>query len=251
MSCSCIFSEDDWDEVVKRCVECQYNFDNRDQIQKEEKVKRAIKNKRIVNEKKRNKKFMRNYLKKLFRKIIVKIQANHELNVFVNEMSNIFEDVEDSLMLKYIVYTKNVNTLSDLLEINGLYHLTFSRYIIDKRIKLKYLESYKGELFELKWSDQAKYFLRTLIGLTRFGDIDYGHMRAIFWQQDEVVVKNGIKRLIDNQYVFEEIRTNLMDRFVEYFENKYSMNNLYQTYNNLGLNLDSIYLRCLSSLAEF
>ena len=109
MSCSCIFSEDDWDEVVKRCVECQYNFDNRDQIQKEEKVKRAIKNKRIVNEKKRNKKFMRNYLKKLFRKIIVKIQANNELNVFVNEMSNIFEEVQDSLMLKYIVHTKNVN----------------------------------------------------------------------------------------------------------------------------------------------
>jgi hypothetical protein len=68
-----------------------------------------------------------------------------------------------------------------------------------------------------------------LIGLTRFGDIDYGHMRAIFWRQDEVVVKNGIKKLIDNQYVFEEIRINLMDRFVEYFENKYSMNNLYQT----------------------
>ncbi len=43
---------------------------------------------------------MRNYLKALFRKIIVKIQANNELNVFVNEMSNIFEDVEDSLMLK-------------------------------------------------------------------------------------------------------------------------------------------------------
>jgi hypothetical protein len=109
------------------------------------------------------------------------------------------------------------------------------------------LESYKGELFELKWSDQAKYLLRTLIGLTRFGDIDYGHMRAIFWQQDELVVKNGIEKLIDNQYVFEEIRTDLMDRFVEYFENKYSMNNLYQTNNNYGLNLDSIYLRCLSS----
>jgi hypothetical protein len=29
MSCSCIFSEDDWDEVVKRCVECQYNFDKK------------------------------------------------------------------------------------------------------------------------------------------------------------------------------------------------------------------------------
>jgi hypothetical protein len=64
MSCSCIFSEDDWDEVVKRCVECQYNFDNRDQIQKEEKVKRAIKNKRSVSEKKRN--------KKLFEKVISK-----------------------------------------------------------------------------------------------------------------------------------------------------------------------------------
>ena len=110
MSCSCIFSENDWDEVFKRCVVCQYNFDNHDQIQKEEKVKSAIKNKRIVNEKKGNKKFMRNYLKKLFRKIIVKIQANNELNVFVSEMANIFEEVEDSLMLKYIVYTKNVNT---------------------------------------------------------------------------------------------------------------------------------------------
>jgi hypothetical protein len=58
MSCSCIFSEDDWDEVVKRCVECQYNFDKHDQIQKEEKVKRAIKNKHIVDEKKRNKNLM-------------------------------------------------------------------------------------------------------------------------------------------------------------------------------------------------
>jgi hypothetical protein len=113
------------------------------------------------------------------------------------------------------------------------------------------LESFKGLLFVLKWSDQAKFFLRTLIGLTRFGDIDYGDMRAIFWQQDEFVVKNGIKKLINNQYVFEEIRTNLMDRFVEYFENKYSMNTLYQTNNNLGLNLDSINLRYLSSLAEF
>jgi hypothetical protein len=40
-------------------------------------------------------------------------------------------------------------------------------------------------------------------------------MRAIFGQQDEVVVKTGIKKLIDNQYVFEEFRINLMDRFVE------------------------------------
>jgi hypothetical protein len=40
-----------------------------------------------------------------FEKVISKnkIQANNELNVFVNEMSNIFEDVEDSLMPKYIV----------------------------------------------------------------------------------------------------------------------------------------------------
>jgi hypothetical protein len=93
---------------------------------------------------------MRNYLKNYFRNIIVKIQANYKqvtnkLNVFVNEVSKIFEEVEDSLMLKYIVYKKNVNTLSELLEINGLYHLTFSKYIIIKRIKLKYLESYKGE----------------------------------------------------------------------------------------------------------
>jgi hypothetical protein len=139
-------------------------------------------------------------LKKLFRKIIVKIQANNELNVFVNEMSNIFEEVEDSLMLKYIVYTKNVNTLSELLEINGLYHLTFSKYIINKRIKLKYLESYKGELFELKWSDQAKYLWRTLIGLTRFGDI--GHMRVIFGNKMKWLLKmvSSSLSIIENHF---------------------------------------------------
>ena len=81
MSCSSIFSEDDWDEFVKRCVVCQYNFDNHDQIQKEENVKRIIKNKRIVYEK-RNKKLIRNYLKKFFRKIAVKKQENNKLNVF-------------------------------------------------------------------------------------------------------------------------------------------------------------------------
>jgi hypothetical protein len=32
-------------------------------------------------------------------------------------------------------------------------------------------------------------------------------MRAIFWQQDECDVRNCIKKLIDNQYVFEEIKT--------------------------------------------
>ncbi len=102
-----------------------------------------------------------------------------------------------------------------MLEINGLYHLTLSKYINDQRIKLKFVESYKGELFELKWSDQAKYLLRTLIGLTRFGYIDYGHMRAIFWQQDESDVKNGFKKLIDNQYVFEDIKTDLINLLVQ------------------------------------
>ncbi len=54
-------------------------------------------------------------------------------------------------------------------------------------------------------------------------------MRAICQQQDESDVKNGIRTLIDNQYVFEEIKTDLMDPFVEYFENKWSINNLFQT----------------------
>jgi hypothetical protein len=54
MRCSSFYSEDDWDEVVKRCVECQYNFVHHDQIQKEENVKRTIKNKPIVNERRSN-----------------------------------------------------------------------------------------------------------------------------------------------------------------------------------------------------
>jgi hypothetical protein len=45
---------------------------------------------------------------------------------------------------------------------------------------------------------------------------------------NELAIKNGIKKLIDNQFVFEVIRTDLMDRFINIFENKYSIN-FYQT----------------------
>ncbi len=83
-SCSCIFSKEDWDEVVTRCVKCQYIFENYDKIQKEEKVKRSGKKKRIVFVKRRNKIYIRKIYK--FTKITVKIQANNELNVFVKEL---------------------------------------------------------------------------------------------------------------------------------------------------------------------
>jgi hypothetical protein len=249
MACSsCIFSEEDWDEVLSRCAKCQNIYENFDKIQKDENVERFKKNKRIVFERKRNKIYIRNYLRKLYVKITEKIQSNTELNEFVNEMKNIFNDVEDVNMLRYIVYTKNIKTLNDLLKINGLYHLKLTKNIVDKRIKLMYNGSYDGELFQLKWSDKAKYLLRTLVGLTRFGDINNGHIKAIFWQRDESAVKNDIKKLIDNEYIFKEIKSELMKNFLKFYGNKWSMNNLYKTYDNLGLNFDSIYFRCLDSL---
>ena len=252
MACSsCIFSEEDWDEVLSRCAKCQYIFENLEEIQKDEKVERFKKNKRIVFERRRNKIYKRNYLRKLYDKITEKIQSNTELNEFVNEMINIFNDVEDVQMLRYIVYTKNIKTLNDLLKINGLYHLKLTINIIDKRIKLMYKGSYEGELFQLKWSDKAKYLLQTLVGLTRFGDINNGHIKAIFWQLDESAVKIDIKKLIDNQYIFREIKSELMKQFLTFYDNKWSMNNLYRTYDKLGLNFDSIYFRCLNSLIEF
>jgi hypothetical protein len=64
MRCSCIFSEDDWDEVVTRCAEFQFIFDNFDKIQKEEKVKRFIK----------KKKFLRNYLRKFFTNFLLGLE---------------------------------------------------------------------------------------------------------------------------------------------------------------------------------
>jgi hypothetical protein len=48
-SCSCIFSEENWDEVVTRCDKCQYIFDNYEKIQKEEKVKRSGKKKQDIH----------------------------------------------------------------------------------------------------------------------------------------------------------------------------------------------------------
>ncbi len=94
MSCSCIFSEDDWDKVVIRCAECQFIFDNLDKIQKKSFEKKVeLKNqlfhailKLIIP---------RNYLRKFFFKITEKIHLNNELKVFVNEMSYIFDDVKD------------------------------------------------------------------------------------------------------------------------------------------------------------
>jgi DNA-directed RNA polymerase subunit M/transcription elongation factor TFIIS len=252
MACSsCIFSEEDWDEVLSRCAKCQYIFENLEEIQKDEKVERFKKNKRIVFERRRNKIYKRNYLRKLYDKITEKIQSNTELNEFVNEMINIFNDVEDVQMLRYIVYTKNIKTLNDLLKINGLYHLKLTKNIADIRLKLMYKGSYEGELFELKWSDKAKYLLRTLVGLTRFGHINNAHIKAIFWHCDESIVKIDIKKLIDNQYIFKEIKSEIMKQFLTFYDKRWSMNNLYRTYDNLGLNFDSIYFRCLNSLIEF
>jgi hypothetical protein len=91
MACSsCIFSEEDWDEVLLRCAKCQNIFENFHKIQKDEKVERFKKKKRIVFERKRNKIYIRNYLRKLYVKITEKIQSNTELNEFVNEIENIF-----------------------------------------------------------------------------------------------------------------------------------------------------------------
>ena len=69
--------------------------------------------------------------------------------------------------------------------------------------------------------------------------------------RDESTVKIDIKKLIDNQYIFKEIKSELMIQFLSFYDNKWSMNNLYRTYDKLGLNFDSIYFRCLNSLIEF
>ncbi len=61
-----------------------------------------------------------------------------------------------------------------------------------------------------------------------------------------ICCKDIIKKLFDNQYVFEEIKTYLIDRFVEYLVNRWSTDNLYQAYINLGLNLVFLNSRCLS-----
>ena len=200
MNCSCVVSDNDWDEVIERCGICTCIFKKGNE--KASKVKRLIETKRISFEKRRNKIFIRNFLRRLFKKIQDQIESSKELKIFIREMSSVFENVEDVIMLKYIVYSYNIKTLTDLLQIQGLYHLKIDKFLIDGRVKLEYPGVYKGELFSLEWSDQAIYLLRTLVGLTRFGEIDYGHMKAIFWKRNEEDVKSGIKRLMENDYVF-------------------------------------------------
>ena len=71
-------------------------------------------------------------------------------------------------------------------------------------------------------SNQAIYILRTLGGSTNFGNIDYCYMKAEFWKRNDEDVKRGIKRLMENDYVFEEIKSDLIERFIEFFKNKFT-----------------------------
>jgi hypothetical protein len=60
-------------------------------------------------------------------------------------------------------------------------------------------------------------------------------LKIFFWQRYESAVKNDIKKLIDNEYIFKEIKSELMKNFLKFYDNKWSMNNLYKIYDNLGL----------------
>ena len=120
MNCSCVVNDNDVDEVIERYRICTYLFIKGNE--KASKEKRLIETKRISFEKRRNKIFIRNFLRRLFKKIQDQIESSKELKIFIREMSSVFENVEDVIMLKYIVYSYNIKTLTDLLQIQGLYH---------------------------------------------------------------------------------------------------------------------------------
>ena len=136
MNCSCVVNDNDVYEVIERYRICTYIFIKGNE--KASKVKRLIETKRISFEKRRNKIFIRNFLRRLFKNIQDQIESSKELKIFIREMSSVFEKVEDIIMLKYIVYSYNIKTLTDLLQIQGLYHLKIDKFLIDGRVKLEH-----------------------------------------------------------------------------------------------------------------
>ena len=132
--CTCLFSDEDWDLVFQRFQNCQYIFDNFDKHQKDEKKERMMKEKRLGFEKRRNKVYMRNYLRNFYKKLQLKISTNNDLYKFVNEMTIVFGNFEDTNLLQFIICTKNIQTLTDLLNVEGLYHLKIKKFLFDGRI---------------------------------------------------------------------------------------------------------------------
>ena len=68
--------------------------------------------------------------------------------------------------------------------------------------------------------------LRVLIGLTKFGFINKGHIGAIFWEKNEEQVKNGIRNLLSNEFVFSQIKNALIQQFQIFFEKEHGKRRL-------------------------
>ena len=235
MACFCVYNEMEWDDLT-------YCFNCRKAKTKQLKKKQ----KRIRYEKRRNKKYTKKELLKYMNRTTENIWKDQALLNVWFAFNILFENWQDNLLLEQLIYQNNIKSFMEFLHFPNVYHLSNIKSFKDGRIKSQYPDIYSEEKFVWRWSDEAIYCLRVLVGLTKFGIIDEGHMNAIYWHRDENEVKSNIKKLLNNQIIFSEIKDALITQIVRLGDNQWTRRQLIQTYDMLGLNFDEIFSKCLN-----
>ena len=87
------------------------------------------------------------------------------------------------------------------MKIKIIYHYVKTINFRDNRVKTRHPSEYFGEKIQFKWSDNAHYILRLLVGLVRLGRIDTLLIRALYWQRTKSI-KSGFELLIQSMNIF-------------------------------------------------
>ena len=179
------------------------------------------------------------------------IYKNPAMLSFLKQIgANKMFNCHDIMVLKTIMVSHNVTNMAELLNVKQLYHLKPFVNLRNNKIKTKFPRLYECEKHHFKWSSDANYKLRVLKGLTKFGFINKGHVGAIFWEKNEEQVKNGIRNLLSNQFVFSQIKNALVEQFQIFFEKEHGKRRLKYCYELLGLDLNVVFNRCITEQIE-
>ena len=145
------------------------------------------------------------------------INENENLKQFFNEFAKVINNQKDIFILKKLAMENDCKDLMDILCIKRLYHLYFSQYFKDKRVN--YTQKNSTSSLFIFFSQNTIMVLRALVGLTRFGIMDYGHLEAVYYKvkgQDDKhqFFSETINNFFNNTYLFNLIKGFLLNHLM-------------------------------------
>ena len=193
----CYLAVEDWDYVPPK---------SREQIFKEN---------RIRCEKKRCKQGLKRKLlleKKKVEKYYTTINPN--MRKMFDEFLNIGMDSKDIYLLQKACFYYRFRNFYEMIQSRNIYHYEEEISFEDKRFKEKLPKTIETIKFSLSFPTEM--FLRTLVGLTIFTEIDERHEAALVYglkKHFRFEHEQLLKRFYKNKYLFKQISQNLYDNF--------------------------------------